>query len=65
MCPRCGCELDYCECYDVLDPVPTTEDICGREGHRYVGDDGSGPDAGRCYCGKRTYPTGGPEEAVE
>lgn len=39
------------------EPAATDEDYCAADGHRYEGDDG---DRGRCYCGQRTYPMGGP-----
>lgn len=59
-CHRCieeNREPDY-----VPEPLePTTEDICGFEGHLYSGDD---EDGGRCYCGAKRYPRGGPMKCV-
>lgn len=40
---------------------PTIEEECAGHGHAYYGDDGPPPHGeGRCYCGQRTYPFGGP-----
>lgn len=41
-----------------LQVEPTIEDYCASGDHGYAGDDG---DAGRCYCGHRSYPLGGPQ----
>lgn len=43
-------------------PVPTAEDYCECEGHLYHGDDEEG---GRCYCGAKRFPRGGPKEMRE
>jgi hypothetical protein len=40
-------------------PVPTAEDYCECEGHLYHGDDEEG---GRCYCGAKRFPRGGPKD---
>jgi hypothetical protein len=40
-------------------PEPTVEDYCGSGGHGYAGDDLG---VGRCYCGQREYPLGGPSQ---
>lgn len=48
--------LGPADAYDE-EPAPTVEDHCAADGHRYEGDDG---DRGRCYCGQRCYPLGGP-----
>lgn len=36
---------------------PTTEEYCAAGDHEYYGDDSG---RGRCYCGLREYPPGGP-----
>jgi hypothetical protein len=41
------------------EPEPSTEDYCGADGHTYCGDD---EDTGRCYCGQKLYPLGGPPQ---
>jgi len=41
-----------------LEWEPTDEEICAGTGHKYDGDDEEG---GRCYCGKKRYPAGGPQ----
>lgn len=53
------------EPYEVIGPEWTVDEECAARGHEYHGDDH--PDApdgwgGRCYCGTRRYPTGGPEQ---
>lgn len=57
-CYRCieeSAESDYAP----EPPEPTTEDICSMQGHLYEGDD---EDGGRCYCGAKRYPRGGPKD---
>lgn len=45
---------------------PTVEDECESHGHAYYGDDGAPPNGrGRCYCGARIYPAGGPVAAPQ
>ncbi len=74
LCPHCG-EMDYTDevdtpCVCTPDwigvpevPDPITSELCGPE-HIYCGDDSSDPETGgRCYCGDRRYPRGGPKEA--
>jgi hypothetical protein len=60
-CPRCGDinELPRCGCDDFPEPRPhpPEADYCAGGGHAYHGDDAG---MGRCYCGQRTYPAGGP-----
>lgn len=61
-CPTCGDPFDTgpdlcARCLSLAQPEPTVEDYCEAGGHAYAGDDG---DAGRCYCGRRLYPLGGP-----
>lgn len=69
-CGACG-EMDYSEWGDVpcacslmaeqAAPQPTVEDYCAAYDHAYYGDDGPPPHGiGRCYCGERSYPFGGP-----
>lgn len=55
--PECG-ELMYGGPVPEQQPEPTVEDYCADGGHGYYGDDG---DVGRCYCGEKRYPKGGPE----
>lgn len=38
---------------------PTEADLCEGGGHAYYGDDQG---RGRCYCGVRIYPAGGPAQ---
>lgn len=64
---ECGCLIDGdmvlhgydgpCA-YEPPEPEPTEEDYCAGMGHPYYGDDAG---MGRCYCGAKTYPLGGPE----
>ncbi len=69
-CPPRSDSEDYRWGYDYIDsssyyyPEATepeypdeTEWICGAHGHDYYGDDSEG---GRCYCGAKRYPRGGP-----
>lgn len=52
--PECG-ELAYGP--SPQQPEPTEEEYCAANGHAYYGDhDGRG----RCWCGHREYPVGGP-----
>ena len=41
---------------------PTEADYCASDGHAYYGDDSG---LGRCYCGHRTYPEGGPDNGSQ
>ena len=50
------CSECLCNRYTPSYPEPTTEDLCGPD-HVYHGDDEGG---GRCYCGHKRYPRGGP-----
>lgn len=71
-CPQCG-GTDYsdqgdipCECAFLEQQQPEPEypielECEGRTGHAYHGDDEHG---GRCYCGERRYPAGGPKAEV-
>jgi len=43
-------------------PEYTEEDICTAANHAYFGDD---DDGGRCYCGQKRYPRGGPKDNKE
>jgi hypothetical protein len=65
-CPLCGDEEHLCQCSiePPRPPAPTIEDYCSSEGHPYYGDDGPVHSdlalIGRCYCGTRLWPAGGP-----
>lgn len=59
-CPRCGLDMDSCGCWDEPQPSWPIEAECAHYGHAYYGDD---EDGGRCYCGEKRYPKGGPEAA--
>jgi len=65
--PLCeGDDDPRCECWSPVpeeQPGPTDQDICERDGHPYYADaypDEPTSQGGSCYCGKATYPTGGP-----
>jgi hypothetical protein len=66
-CSRCGLDLDDCDCYREPEQTWPLEEECAHYGHVYYGDDYSDdPDGmgGRCYCGAKRYPTGGPKEVT-
>ena len=69
ICDLCGDDLSHCRCFDLAPQRPPVEDECGSTGHAYHGDEWetteqsirqAGDTAGRCYCGRRRYPAGGP-----
>lgn len=70
------CSHEECGAYPFSpghqEPQPTEADYCASGGHGYYGDEFNPDDApeaeraevqavaGRCYCGERRYPFGGP-----
>lgn len=74
-CPLCG-EMDYSDMGDMpclcrrawpagVELEQTVEEYCAAHDHAYYGDDGPPPHGvGRCYCGVRSYPPGGPVEGA-
>jgi hypothetical protein len=68
ICAHCqdGFHQGCCDCcFDDRQPEPqqTMEEYCAAMGHAYYGDaypDAPDGDGGSCYCGRNTYPTGGP-----
>ena len=69
-CLHISGRCSHAECgawpYDIepQPPQPTVEDYCAAGQHAYAGDDGAQEHGGRgrCYCGQREYPWGGPND---
>jgi hypothetical protein len=81
-CTMCGAPEFDCFCFEPVQPEPTYEEYCAAQSHAYYADeydwteapeaerDRAKAEAGRCYCGARRYPAGGPdthddEEVIE
>lgn len=66
---RGTCSHPECEAWGQpgsIEPEPrqTIEEACEATGHAYYADDGAPPHGrGRCYCGQRFYPPGGPDSS--
>ena len=64
---QCGCLVEdgmVLHGYDgpcAMPGPPTAEEHCAAGGHGYYADDF---EVGRCYCGSRTFPLGGPSEPL-